>query len=129
MTLAATELAQIAAAGGQLGVPIEKLETFVRLSAQMSTAFGMSAEEAGQAVAKLSNVFNLPIEAVRDLGKFDVLARPGFMKARVVAQAAKWTRPQPVRARLAIMRAHENAVTVSLDAATLLELALAEALA
>ena len=68
LPLAATELAQIAAAGGQLGVPIEKLETFVRLSAQMSTAFGMSAEEAGQAVAKLSNVFNLPIEAVRDLG-------------------------------------------------------------
>ena len=68
-------------------------------------------------------------EAVRDLGKYDVLARPGFMKARVVAQAAKWTRPQTVRARLAIMRAHENAVTVSLDAATLLELALAESLA
>ena len=31
--------------------------------------------------------------------------------------------------RLAVMRAHENAVTVSLDPATLLELALAEALA
>ena len=67
--------------------------------------------------------------AVADLGKFDVLARPGFMKARIVAQAAKWTRAQTVRARLAVMRAHENAVTVSLDPATLLELALAEALA
>ena len=68
-------------------------------------------------------------EAVRDLGKFDVLARPGFMKARIVAQAAKWTRAQTVRARLAVMRAHENAVTVSIDAATLLDVALAEALA
>ena len=68
-------------------------------------------------------------EAVRDLGKADVLSRPGFMKARVLAQASKWTRAQAVRARLALMRAHENAVTVSLDPATLLELALAEALA
>ena len=67
--------------------------------------------------------------AVRDLGKFDVLARPGFMKARIVSQANKWTRAQTVRARLAVMRAHENAVTVSVDAATLLDLALAEALA
>lgn len=69
------------------------------------------------------------LEAVRDLGKFDVLARPGFMKARAVAKANRWTRAQTVRARLAVMRAHENAVTVSIPPATLLELALAEALA
>lgn len=66
--MAATELAQMAAAGGQLGVPIEKLEQFVELSAQMATAFNMSADEAGQAVAKLSNVFNLPLEQVGRLG-------------------------------------------------------------
>ncbi|MBR4737666.1 MAG: phage tail tape measure protein [Rhodocyclaceae bacterium] len=66
--MAAGELAQIAAAGGQLGVPVEKLEDFVRLAAQMSTAFGMTAEEAGQAVAKLSNIFGLPIEQVEKLG-------------------------------------------------------------
>lgn len=67
--------------------------------------------------------------AVADLGKYDVLSRPGFMKARVLAQAAKWNRAQTVRARLAVMRAHENAVTISIDPATLLELALVEALA
>ena len=66
--MAAGELAQIAAAGGQLGVPVEKLEDFVRLAAQMSTAFGMTADEAGQAVAKLSNIFALPIEQVEKLG-------------------------------------------------------------
>ena len=66
--MAAGELAQIAAAGGQLGVPVEKLEDFVRLAAQMSTAFGMTAEEAGQAFAKLSNIFGLPIEQVEKLG-------------------------------------------------------------
>ncbi|MDO5289350.1 MAG: phage tail tape measure protein, partial [Pseudomonadota bacterium] len=66
--LAATELAAMAAAGGQLGVPIEKLDQFVLLSAQMATAFGMSAEQAGEAVAKLSNIFNLPMDQVGRLG-------------------------------------------------------------
>ena len=66
--LSADALAQIAAAGGQLGVPIEKLETFIQLAAQMSVAFGLSADEAGQAVAKLSNIFGLPIEQVEKLG-------------------------------------------------------------
>ena len=68
LPIAADGLAEIATAGGQLGVPIEKLETFVRLAAKMSTAFGMSAEEAGQAVAKLTNIFGLPIEQVEALG-------------------------------------------------------------
>ena len=66
--LAATELAQIAAAGGQLGIPIEKLDQFIELAAQMATAFNMSAEQAGNAVAKLSNIFNIPLEDVRKLG-------------------------------------------------------------
>lgn len=66
--IAAKGLAQMAAAGGQMGVPIEKLETFVQLAAKMGTAFGMSAEQAGDAVAKLSNVFGLPIEQVEKLG-------------------------------------------------------------
>lgn len=66
--LAAAELAQIAAAGGQLGVPIEKLDQFIKLAATMATAFNMSAEEAGQAVAKLSNIFGLQLEGVEQLG-------------------------------------------------------------
>ena len=66
--IAATELAAMAAAGGQLGIPIERLKEFVLLSAQMSTAFGMSAEQTGQAVAKLANIFALPLEGVRNLG-------------------------------------------------------------
>ncbi|RMX18854.1 phage tail tape measure protein [Vandammella animalimorsus] len=66
--LAAQELAQIAAAGGQLGVPLQKLDQFVLLAAQMATAFNLSADQAGQAVAKLSNIFNLPLEQVRELG-------------------------------------------------------------
>ncbi|RRD68683.1 phage tail tape measure protein, partial [Comamonadaceae bacterium OH2310_COT-174] len=66
--LAASELAQMAAAGGQLGVPLQQLDEFVRLSAQMATAFNISADQAGQAVAKLSNIFKLPLQQVRELG-------------------------------------------------------------
>ncbi|MEW6487650.1 MAG: phage tail tape measure protein [Thermodesulfobacteriota bacterium] len=68
LPLSAKELAAIAAAGGQLGVTAEDLGEFTRLAAQMATAFNMSAEQAGQAIAKLANVYGLPIAKVRELG-------------------------------------------------------------
>ncbi|MCM2331195.1 MAG: phage tail tape measure protein, partial [Pseudomonas sagittaria] len=61
-------LAAIAAMGGQLGVPIEKLEAFVTLAAKMGVAFNLSSEQSAKAVAELSNVFNLPLERVGELG-------------------------------------------------------------
>lgn len=67
--------------------------------------------------------------AVRDLGKLDVLASPPFMRARPLAQSKTWTKAQCVKARLALMRAHENLVSVSVDPGTVLEIAIAEALA
>lgn len=66
--------------------------------------------------------------AVRDLGKLDVLAAPPFMRARPVSQAKNWTKAQCVKARLALMHAHENLVSVSVDPGTVLEIAVAEAL-
>ena len=66
--LAADELAKIAAFGGQMGVPVDKLEEFVLLASQMSVAFGMTAEEAGRSMAYLSNAFGLPLESMRELG-------------------------------------------------------------
>lgn len=68
LPITAEGLAKIAAAGGQLGVPIDKLDQFVTLAAKMSVAFDLSVEQAGDAVAKLSNIFNIPIENVEDLG-------------------------------------------------------------
>lgn len=68
LPITASGLAQIAAAGGQLGVPIEKLDQFIELAAKMSVSFDLSVEQAGQAVAKLSNIFNIPIENVEALG-------------------------------------------------------------
>ncbi|PHS66371.1 MAG: phage tail tape measure protein [Thalassobium sp.] len=68
LPITADGLAQIAAAGGQLGVPIDKLDQFIELTARMSVAFDLSVEQAGQAVAKLSNIFNIPIDNVEALG-------------------------------------------------------------
>ena len=64
----AAEMAELAAAGGQLGIPIEKLSEFTAIASKMSVAFGMSAEEAGNAAATIANVFQLPIGEVEKLG-------------------------------------------------------------
>lgn len=66
-TLSANELAKIAAVGGQLGVPIAKLGQFTELASRMATAFDIGAEASAQAIAKLANVFDLPIENVEAL--------------------------------------------------------------
>ena len=68
LPISADELAKMAAAGGQLGIPIQNLEQFIVLSAKMVTAFNISAEEAGNAVAKLTNVFGISLSEVEKLG-------------------------------------------------------------
>ena len=66
--ISAAEMVDLAAAGGQLGIPIEKLSEFTAIASKMSVAFGMSAEEAGNAAATIANVFQLPIGEVEKLG-------------------------------------------------------------
>ncbi|MDN5248403.1 MAG: phage tail tape measure protein [Wolbachia endosymbiont of Tyrophagus putrescentiae] len=66
--LSATELAQIAASGGQLGIAKEKLSQFTEVVAKMSTAFDMSAEKAGDSIAKLSNVYGIPVDEMEHVG-------------------------------------------------------------
>lgn len=66
--LKAKELAAIAAAGGQLGIAEDKLAPFVTTTAKMALAWDMTAEEAGDASAKLANVFGIPINEVERLG-------------------------------------------------------------
>lgn len=68
LPISADGLAQIAAEGAKLGVPIDKLREFTELAAKMAVAFDMTAEEAGQAMAKLSNIFGIPIQQVERLG-------------------------------------------------------------
>ncbi|WP_339045304.1 phage tail tape measure protein [Candidatus Mesenet endosymbiont of Agriotes lineatus] len=66
--LSAAELAQIAASGGQLGIAKEDLTKFTDTVAKMATAFDMTAEEAGDAIAKLSNVYNIGIDKMGKVG-------------------------------------------------------------
>ncbi len=66
--LSAAGLAQIAASGGQLGIAAKDLSSFTNTVAKMATAFDMSAEEAGDAMAKLANVYQIPITEMTKLG-------------------------------------------------------------
>jgi TP901 family phage tail tape measure protein len=67
--LAQTELAGIAAVAGQLGISgKENILSFTEDVAKMTTAFDMSAEEVAIAMAKLSNIYDIPIEQTSNLG-------------------------------------------------------------
>ena len=50
--MSATELAKIAALGGQLGIAAKDIAPFVEVTAKMATTFDMTAEEAGTAIGK-----------------------------------------------------------------------------
>lgn len=66
--MTAGEVANMAAMGGQLGVPIAELDRFTQMAGKMAVAFNMTADEAGNAAAKLANVFGIPILQVEKLG-------------------------------------------------------------
>lgn len=66
--LTQTELAQIAASGGQLGVAEQDIKSFTETIAKMSTAFDMPAQHAGDSMAKLANVYKIPIDSIGKLG-------------------------------------------------------------
>ncbi|BET28509.1 hypothetical protein wCauATS_07110 [Wolbachia pipientis] len=66
--LSAAELAQIAASGGQLGIKKEDLFNFTETVAKMSTAFDMSAEQAGDSIAKLSNIYGINVSEMEHVG-------------------------------------------------------------
>ncbi|MDG7056553.1 MAG: phage tail tape measure protein [Wolbachia endosymbiont of Penenirmus auritus] len=66
--LSAAELAQIAASGGQLGINKEKLLSFTETVSKMATAFDMSAEEAGDSIAKLANVYGIEVAEMERVG-------------------------------------------------------------
>jgi TP901 family phage tail tape measure protein len=61
-------LTDIVAAGGQMGVPKAELTAFAETAAKMSVAFGTTADEAGQSMAKMSNVLQMPINQMGRVG-------------------------------------------------------------
>jgi|GEM_PF-6669964 len=66
--LTVEELAQIAAEGGRLGLSADQLPDYVTIVAKMATAFDLLPAEAGKAIAKLSNIFGIPITDIENLG-------------------------------------------------------------
>lgn len=85
--LSATELATITASGGQLGIAKENLLEFTTTVAKMSTAFDMSAESAGDSIAKLMNVYGLTQNQVVELGDaINHLSDTSASKAREVVE-------------------------------------------
>ncbi|APR99025.1 phage tail tape measure protein [Wolbachia endosymbiont of Folsomia candida] len=86
--LSAAELAQIAASGGQLGIPKDDLFKFTETVAKMSTAFDMSAEQAGDSIAKLANVYDIKVSEMEHVGNvINHLSDNTAAKARDMVQA------------------------------------------
>lgn len=61
-------LAQIAAMGGQMGLPVAEIGAFTRAAATMGTAFTIPAEQVGQAIGTMKSIFGLTIPQVVGLG-------------------------------------------------------------
>lgn len=68
LPMAAGDLARIAASAGQLGIKEGDIAEFTTTVAKMATAFDMSAEAAGDAMAKLANVYQIPVAQIGRLG-------------------------------------------------------------
>jgi len=66
--VAAEELARIAGVAGQLGVAKEDVIGFTETVAQMSAAFGISADKAAEGMAIILNVFKLSQEEMTAVG-------------------------------------------------------------
>lgn len=77
--MTANELAQIAAAGGQLGIASQDIGAFVKVTAKMATAFDMTAQEAGDSIGKIKNVYQMAVGEVEGLG--DTINRLGNTSA------------------------------------------------
>ena len=81
-------VAEIAAQGGQLGVAFADLPEFTRLAGQMSVAFGMTAGQAAEAAAKISNVFGISLAEMRQLGDaINVLGNNTAAKEAEISEA------------------------------------------
>jgi TP901 family phage tail tape measure protein len=86
--ISAAGLAQIAAAGGQLGVAEKNLGKFVETAAKMAIAFDITPDEAGDSMAKLSNAFGIPIDNIEQLGDtINHLSNNSAAKAPEIVQA------------------------------------------
>lgn len=88
--LSASELATITASGGQLGIAKENLLEFTTIAAKMGVAFDMGADEAGDSMGKMMNIFNMDIKAVSLLGDaINHLSDNSASKAKEIVEVLK----------------------------------------
>lgn len=66
--MSATEMLALIEAGAQLGIPREQLMGFAETAAVMGTAFDISGNQAGEAMARLMNTFALGVDEVALMG-------------------------------------------------------------
>jgi len=88
--LSSKELAAIAASGGQLGIAKENLLEYTALASKMAVAFDVTAEEAGDSMGKLMNIFQTDIAGVKSLGDaINHLSNNSASKAREIVEVLK----------------------------------------
>ncbi len=86
--ITAEGLAEIAAAGGQLGVAAQDLPAFVEQVAKIATAFDLLPDQAGESMAKLANVFNIPVTKIESFGDvINALSNSTAAKASEIVEA------------------------------------------
>jgi TP901 family phage tail tape measure protein len=69
MPLAHRELSEIAAQAGRLGVEgVENIEEFTRVTGEMAVATNLTADEAADAFARITQLTGTPIDQVEELG-------------------------------------------------------------
>ncbi|EPN7749924.1 phage tail tape measure protein [Campylobacter jejuni] len=92
LPVTASELAAIAAAGGQIGLGSKDVREFTNLVTKMKVAFDMSAEDVGDSVAKIKNILGISLKDMEDLGdSINNLSDNSASKAREIIDVMKRT--------------------------------------
>lgn len=88
--MSAAGLAQIAAAAGQAGIKANELVSFTEQAAKMGVAFDISAEQAGEMMAKWRSGMNLTQDQVLDLANAtNALSNSNAAQAKQIGEVLK----------------------------------------